>query len=143
MRMPEANERNWKRWLTSLSLADASNSEQVDERDPAHNGDDADKGANAPGDSEPVLFCEILIAYFWSITHARCRCVCHHTLVILNISTYLTIMAQGQVKGMQKAKSSSSRHSAKAAAAPKKGRRYAAPKKVQAMKTAALHKVCR
>ncbi|KAI0693981.1 hypothetical protein BC835DRAFT_1275230 [Cytidiella melzeri] len=51
-------------------------------------------------------------------------------------------MAQGQVKGMSKQKSGSaaSRHAAKAAAAPKKGKRYVAPKKTAAVKSAALHK---
>ena len=50
-------------------------------------------------------------------------------------------MVQGQVKGIQKAKASSSRHAAKAAAGTKKGKRYAAPKKAALVKTAALHKV--
>ncbi|KAI0726461.1 hypothetical protein C8Q72DRAFT_876908 [Fomitopsis betulina] len=48
-------------------------------------------------------------------------------------------MAQGQVKGLQKAKASGARHAAKAAAQPKKGRRYAAPKKKDAMKHAVMH----
>lgn len=50
-------------------------------------------------------------------------------------------MAQGQVKGLQKAKASGARHAAKAAAQPKKGRRYAAPKKKDAMKHAVMHQV--
>ena len=50
-------------------------------------------------------------------------------------------MAQGQVKGLQKNKGQSSRHAAKAAASTKKGKRYVAPKKVAAVKSAALHKV--
>ncbi|KAJ2969265.1 hypothetical protein NUW54_g13005 [Trametes sanguinea] len=50
-------------------------------------------------------------------------------------------MAQGQIKGLQKQKSSGGRHAAKAAAAPKKGKRYIAPKKTAAVKQAALHKV--
>ncbi|CCM05933.1 uncharacterized protein FIBRA_08172 [Fibroporia radiculosa] len=49
-------------------------------------------------------------------------------------------MAQGQVKGLQKTKSSASRHAAKAAAQPKKGRRYVAPKKTVAVKQAAMHR---
>ncbi|KAH9948832.1 hypothetical protein B0H21DRAFT_204024 [Amylocystis lapponica] len=49
-------------------------------------------------------------------------------------------MAQGQVKGLQKHKSSATRHAAKAAAAPKKGHRYVAPKKAAAVKHAAMHK---
>ncbi|EPS94724.1 hypothetical protein FOMPIDRAFT_1133793 [Fomitopsis schrenkii] len=48
-------------------------------------------------------------------------------------------MAQGQVKGLQKAKPSGSRHAAKAAAQPKKGKRYVAPKKKDALKHAAMH----
>ena len=50
-------------------------------------------------------------------------------------------MAQGQIKGLQKQKGSGGRHAAKAAAAPKKGKRYIAPKKAAAVKQAALHKV--
>jgi hypothetical protein len=50
-------------------------------------------------------------------------------------------MVQGAPKGLQKKKSDNARHAAKAAAATKKGQRYAAPKKAQAVKTAALHKV--
>ncbi|CDO68263.1 hypothetical protein BN946_scf184842.g26 [Trametes cinnabarina] len=49
-------------------------------------------------------------------------------------------MAQGQIKGLQKQKSSGGRHAAKAAAAPKKGKRYIAPKKTALVKQAALHK---
>lgn len=49
-------------------------------------------------------------------------------------------MAQGKSKGLQK-KAESSRHAAKAAAAPKKGKRSIAPKKAAAVKQAALHKV--
>lgn len=49
-------------------------------------------------------------------------------------------MAQGATKGLQK-KTSSSRHAAKAASQPKKGKRYIAPKKTAAVKSAALHKV--
>ncbi|KAI0081554.1 hypothetical protein K474DRAFT_1656344 [Panus rudis PR-1116 ss-1] len=48
-------------------------------------------------------------------------------------------MAQGATKGLQK-KTSSSRHAAKAASQPKKGKRYIAPKKTAAVKSAALHK---
>ncbi|CAL1712736.1 unnamed protein product [Somion occarium] len=47
-------------------------------------------------------------------------------------------MVQGTSKGLQKRKTSSSRHATKAAAAPKKGRRYIAPKKAAAVKSAAL-----
>ena len=50
-------------------------------------------------------------------------------------------MAQGQIKGLQKQKGSGGRHAAKAAAAPKKGKRYIAPKKATLVKQAALHKV--
>ena len=52
-------------------------------------------------------------------------------------------MAQGQTKGLSKGKSSgaAARHAQKAAAAPKKGKRYVAPKKTAAVKQAALHKV--
>ena len=50
-------------------------------------------------------------------------------------------MVQGAPKGMQNKKGQSSRHAAKAAAQTKKGKRYAAPKKAAAVKTAALHKV--
>ena len=50
-------------------------------------------------------------------------------------------MAQGKTKGLQK-KQESSRHAAKAAANPKKGKRVVAPKKAAAVKTASLHKVC-
>ncbi|TCD63251.1 hypothetical protein EIP91_005807 [Steccherinum ochraceum] len=50
-------------------------------------------------------------------------------------------MAQGNTKGLQKAKSSASaRHASKAAAKPKKGQRYIAPKKAAAVKSSALHK---
>ncbi|KAI0923230.1 hypothetical protein AcW1_007833 [Taiwanofungus camphoratus] len=49
-------------------------------------------------------------------------------------------MAQGQTKGLQKQKSSAGRHAAKAAAQPKKGRRYIAPKKTAAVKQAVMHK---
>ncbi|OBZ68947.1 hypothetical protein A0H81_11106 [Grifola frondosa] len=49
-------------------------------------------------------------------------------------------MVQGQTKGLQKQKSSSARHASKAAAAPKKGKRYVAPKKAVAAKQAAMHK---
>ena len=48
-------------------------------------------------------------------------------------------MAQGKTKGLQK-KQESSRHAAKAAANPKKGKRVVAPKKAAAVKTASLHK---
>ncbi|KAJ7644047.1 hypothetical protein FB45DRAFT_896756 [Roridomyces roridus] len=48
-------------------------------------------------------------------------------------------MAQGKTKGLQ-AKASSSRQAAKAAAAPKKGKRYIAPKKTILVKQAAMHK---
>ena len=51
-------------------------------------------------------------------------------------------MAQGQVKGMQKSKGNATRHAAKAASSTKKGKRYVAPKKIAAVKSAALHKVC-
>ena len=50
-------------------------------------------------------------------------------------------MVQGNPKGLQKQKSSGSRHAAKAAAATKKGKRYVAPKKAAAVKSASLHKV--
>ncbi|GBE83195.1 UPF0390 protein [Sparassis crispa] len=49
-------------------------------------------------------------------------------------------MVQGQTKGLKKHKSSTSRHAAKAAAAPKKGKRYIAPKKAAAVKHAAIHR---
>ncbi|EIW59081.1 uncharacterized protein TRAVEDRAFT_58069 [Trametes versicolor FP-101664 SS1] len=49
-------------------------------------------------------------------------------------------MAQGQIKGLSKQKASGGRHAAKAAAAPKKGQRYVAPKKAAAVKSVALHK---
>ena len=49
-------------------------------------------------------------------------------------------MAQGQLKGLQ-TKKDSKRHAAKAAAAPKKGKRVIPPKKQAAVKQAALHKV--
>ncbi|KZT09358.1 uncharacterized protein LAESUDRAFT_810960 [Laetiporus sulphureus 93-53] len=49
-------------------------------------------------------------------------------------------MAQGKVKGLQKQKSSTARHAAKAAAQPKKGKRYIAPKKTALVKQAVLHK---
>ena len=52
-------------------------------------------------------------------------------------------MVQGQTKGLAKGKNSSGRHAQKAAAAPKKGKRYVAPKKAAAVKQAALHKVSR
>ncbi|KAH9851541.1 hypothetical protein C2E23DRAFT_886406 [Lenzites betulinus] len=48
-------------------------------------------------------------------------------------------MAQGQIKGLSKAKASGGRHAAKAAANPKKGKRYVAPKKAVAVKQAAMH----
>ena len=52
-------------------------------------------------------------------------------------------MVQGQTKGLSKQKGgSSARHAQKAAAAPKKGKRYIAPKKAAAAKQAAMHKVC-
>ena len=52
-------------------------------------------------------------------------------------------MVQGQTKGLSKGKSSgaAARHAQKAAAAPKKGKRYVAPKKTAVVKQAALHKV--
>ncbi|KAJ3537322.1 hypothetical protein NM688_g6709 [Phlebia brevispora] len=49
-------------------------------------------------------------------------------------------MAQGALKGLQKPKGQPGRHAHKTAAAPKKGRKYIAPKKVAAAKNAALHK---
>lgn len=52
-----------------------------------------------------------------------------------------TDMVQGNPKGLQKQKGSSTRHAAKAAAAPKKGKRYIAPKKTALVKSASLHKV--
>lgn len=51
-------------------------------------------------------------------------------------------MAQGQVKGLQKAKASGSRHAAKSAAQTKKGKRYVAPKRKDAVKHAAMHQAC-
>jgi hypothetical protein len=48
-------------------------------------------------------------------------------------------MVQGKTKGLQ-SKASSSRHAAKAAAAPKKGRRAIAPKKVALVKQASMRK---
>ena len=50
-------------------------------------------------------------------------------------------MVQGALKGLQNKKGNSSRHAAKAAASTKKGKRYVAPKKAAAVKSAALHKV--
>lgn len=50
-------------------------------------------------------------------------------------------MVQGAPKGLQNKKGGNTRHAAKAAASTKKGKRYVAPKKAQAVKTAALHKV--
>jgi len=49
-------------------------------------------------------------------------------------------MVQGKTKGLQ-SKVSSSRHAARAAAAPKKGKRYIAPKKAVLIKQASMHKV--
>ncbi|KAI0786872.1 hypothetical protein C8Q75DRAFT_720165 [Abortiporus biennis] len=49
-------------------------------------------------------------------------------------------MVQGSSKGLQKQKSSTSRHAAKAKANPKKGQRYIAPKKAQLIKSATMHK---
>ncbi|KAI0826754.1 hypothetical protein BC628DRAFT_1371700 [Trametes gibbosa] len=49
-------------------------------------------------------------------------------------------MAQGQIKGLSKQKASGGRHAAKAAANPKKGKRYIAPKKTALVKQAAMHK---
>lgn len=52
-------------------------------------------------------------------------------------------MAQGQLKGVSKKKNTSaaSRHAQKSASTTKKGQRYIAPKKKDAVKHAALHKV--
>ena len=50
-------------------------------------------------------------------------------------------MVQGATKGLQAKKGQSSRQTAKAAAQTKKGKRYVAPKKAAAVKSAALHKV--
>jgi Protein of unknown function (DUF2462) len=50
-------------------------------------------------------------------------------------------MAQGKTKGLQKKSPSSARHAARAAAAPKKGKRYIAPKKAAAIQHASTHKV--
>lgn len=49
-------------------------------------------------------------------------------------------MAQGKTKGLQQ-KAPSARHAARAAAAPKKGKRIIPPKKAAAVKQAAMHKV--
>ncbi|KAI0755269.1 hypothetical protein C8Q80DRAFT_1216977 [Daedaleopsis nitida] len=51
-------------------------------------------------------------------------------------------MVQGYTKGLAKGKNSASgaRHAQKAAAAPKKGKRYVAPKKTALVKQAAMHK---
>jgi hypothetical protein len=49
---------------------------------------------------------------------------------------------QGKTKGLQKKSPSSARHAARAAAAPKKGKRYIAPKKSAAVKQASVHKAC-
>ncbi|EKM51979.1 uncharacterized protein PHACADRAFT_262420 [Phanerochaete carnosa HHB-10118-sp] len=49
-------------------------------------------------------------------------------------------MVQGAPKGLQNKKGQSSRQVAKAAAQTKKGKRYVAPKKTAAVKSAALHK---
>ncbi|KII87008.1 hypothetical protein PLICRDRAFT_55892 [Plicaturopsis crispa FD-325 SS-3] len=48
-------------------------------------------------------------------------------------------MVQGKTKGLQN-KGASSRHAAKAAAAPKKGKRYIAPKKTVLVKQASAHR---
>jgi hypothetical protein len=49
-------------------------------------------------------------------------------------------MVQGKTKGLQ-TKASSSRHATRTAAAPKKGKRYIAPKKAALIKQASMHKV--
>ncbi|KAI0084820.1 hypothetical protein BDY19DRAFT_997383 [Irpex rosettiformis] len=51
-------------------------------------------------------------------------------------------MAQGRLKGIssQKNATAASRHAQKAAASTKKGKRYVAPKKKDAVKSAVLHK---
>jgi Protein of unknown function (DUF2462) len=51
-----------------------------------------------------------------------------------------TTMVQGKTKGLQN-KASSSRHAARAAAAPKKGKKYIPPKKVALIKQASMHQV--
>jgi hypothetical protein len=52
-------------------------------------------------------------------------------------------MVQGNTKGLQKSGGvGNSRHAQKAAANMKKGRRSVAPKKAQAVKQAAMRKVC-
>src|SRR2546423_1654444 len=51
-------------------------------------------------------------------------------------------MVQGKTKGLQ-VKASSSRRAAKAISAPKKGKKYIAPKKASLVKQAATHKVTR
>ena len=54
----------------------------------------------------------------------------------------LYTMVQGKTKGLTTKTAGSSRHSAKAAANTKKGKREIAPKKPLLMKQAAMHKVC-
>jgi hypothetical protein len=49
-------------------------------------------------------------------------------------------MVQGKTKGLQN-KASSSRHAARAAAAPKKGKKHIPPKKVALIKQASMHQV--
>jgi hypothetical protein len=53
---------------------------------------------------------------------------------------FLTTMVQGNTKGL-KNKTSSARHSARAAANMKKGKKYIAPKKPILMKQASMQKV--
>ncbi|KAF8650127.1 hypothetical protein AX16_005364 [Volvariella volvacea WC 439] len=48
-------------------------------------------------------------------------------------------MVQGKTKGLQ-AKATNSRHAAKTAANPKKGKKYIPPKKAAAVKQAAMHR---
>jgi len=50
-------------------------------------------------------------------------------------------MVQGKTKGLQQKGTNNVRHTQKAAANPKKGRRTVAPKKAAAVKQAAMHKV--
>ena len=61
-------------------------------------------------------------------------------LPIRHVLTHLG-MVQGKTKGLQKKSPSSVRHTSRAAAGPKKGKRYVAPKKAAAIKQASAHKV--
>jgi hypothetical protein len=59
---------------------------------------------------------------------------------VFQLSFTATAMTQGTSKGAARNKAASSRHAARAAA-PKKGRKFIAPKKAVLIKQASLHKV--